>query len=42
MLPLLEKLLLEKEEIMLMGDFNVNLLNSDFDKETSKFMDNIY
>ena len=25
-----------------MGDFNVNLLNSDFDKETSKFMDNIY
>ena len=42
MLPLLEKLSLEKKEIMLMVDFNTNLLRSDLDKETSNFMDNIY
>ena len=40
--PLLEKLSLEKKEIILMGDFNINLLHSDVDKETSNFMDNIY
>ena len=39
-LPLLDKLSLEKKEIMLMGDFNINLLHSDVDKETSNFMDN--
>ena len=42
MLLLLEKLSLEKKEIILMGDFNINLLHSDVDKETSNFMDNIY
>ena len=42
MVPLLEKLSLEKKEIMLMVDFNTNLLHSDLDKETSNFMDNIY
>ena len=43
MLPLLEKLSLEKKkEIILMGDFHINLLHSDLDKETSNFMDNIY
>ena len=41
MLPLLEKLLLEKTEIILMGDSNINLLHSNLDKETSNFMDNI-
>ena len=41
MLPLLEKLSLVKKEIMLMGDFNINLLHSYLDKETSNFMDNI-
>ena len=25
-----------------MGEFNINLLHSDLDKETSKFIDNIY
>ena len=42
MLLLLEKLSLEKKEIILMGDFNINLLHSEVDKETSNFMDNIY
>ena len=42
MLPLLEKLSLVKKEIMLMCDFNINLLHSDLDTETSNFMDNIY
>ena len=41
MLPLLEKLSLEKKRI-LMGDFNTNFLQSDLDKETSNFIDNIY
>ena len=27
---------------MLVGDFNINLLHSDLDKETSNFLDNIY
>ena len=38
----MEKLLLEKKEIIRMGDFNINLLHSDLDKETSDFMVIIY
>ena len=40
--PLLEKLSCEKKEIILMGDFNVNLLNYDSDKDTTDFVDTIY
>ena len=42
MLLLLEKLSLGKKEIMLMEDFDINLLLSDVDKETSNFKDNIH
>ena len=42
MLLLLEKISLEKKEIILLDYFNVNPLHSDLDKETSNFMDNIY
>ena len=42
MFPLSEKLSLGKKEIMLMGNFNINLLHFDVDKETSNFIDNIY
>lgn len=41
MLTLKGKLSLEKKRV-LMGDSNINLLHSDVDQETSKFMDNIY
>ena len=39
--PLLEKLSHEKKEIILMGDFNINILNYDSDKDTSDFIDNM-
>ena len=35
--PLLEKLLTEKKEVILMGDYNINILNSDVDHQTSDF-----
>ena len=40
--PLLEKLQLEKKEIILMGDFNINLLNNDTDYQVSDFLNTIY
>ena len=40
--PLLEKLSREKKEIILMGDFNINILNCDSDKNTVDFVDTIY
>ena len=40
--PLLEKLSREKKEIILMGDFNINILNCDSDKDTADFVDTIY
>ena len=40
--PLLKKPSPEKKEIMLMGDFNINILNSDSDKDTADFVDTIY
>ena len=38
---LLEKLSLEKK-VILMGDFNINILNCDLGKDTSDFVDTIY
>ena len=40
--PLLEKLSREKKEIILMGDFNINILNCDSDKDAADFVDTIY
>ena len=40
--PLLENLSHEKEEIILIGDFNINILNCDSDKDTTDFVDTIY
>ena len=39
---LLEKLSCEKKEIILMGDFNVNLLNYDSDKGATEFLDTMH
>ena len=39
---LLKKPSPEKKEIMLMDDFNINILNSDSDKDTADFVDTIY
>ena len=40
--PLLEKISCEKKEIILMGYFNINMLNCDSDKGTADFVDIIY
>ena len=40
--PLLEKLCFEKKEVILMGDFNINLLNCNMDKSTSHYVDTLY
>ena len=40
--PLLEKLSFEKKEVILMGDFNINLLNCNIDKSTSDYVDTLY
>ena len=37
--PLLDKVNKEKKSLILMGDFNINLLNSDNDKSVSNFLD---
>ena len=42
MSPLLEKISREKKETILMGDFNINILNCDSDKDTADFVDTIY
>ena len=40
-LPLLEKLSNENKQILIMGDFNINLLNYD-DKNTENFLDTMF
>ena len=37
--PLLDKANKEKKSVILMGDFNINLLNCDMDKSVSNFLD---
>ena len=39
MMPLLDKLSNETKDIMIMGDFIVNLINSNDDVNSSKFLD---
>ena len=39
MMPLLDKLSNKNEDIMIMGDFNVNLINCNDDKNISNFLD---
>ena len=39
--PLLEKLITEKKEVILMGDYNINILNSDVDNQTN-FLNTMY
>ena len=39
MMPLLDKLSNENKDIMIMGDFNVNLINCNDDKNISNFLD---
>ena len=41
LLPLLEKLSHEKKQIVIIGDFNINLLNYN-NKDTAHFLDTIY
>ena len=41
LLPLLEKLSNENKQILIMGDFNINLLNYD-NKNTAKFLDAMF
>jgi len=38
---LLDKLLIENNELILMGDFNINLLNSSSDSSVDQFLDSI-
>ena len=38
-MPLLDKLSNENKDIMIMGDFNVNLISCKDDKNTSSFLD---
>ena len=38
----LEKILTEKKGVILMGDYNINILNSDVDHQTSDFLDTMY
>ena len=42
LVPLLEKLAKEKKETILMGDFNINILNCNSDRDTSSFIYTIY
>ena len=39
---LLEKLATEKKEVILMGDYNINILNCNSDNETSDFINTMY
>ena len=41
-LPLMEKLSREKKDILIMGDFNINLLNCNNDKDTTTFLDTMF
>ena len=40
--PLLGKFSIEKKEVILIGDFNLNLLNCNIDKNTSNYVDTLY
>ena len=40
--PPLEKCFGETKKIILMGDFNINILNCDSDKDAADFVDTIY
>ena len=40
--PLMEKLSGEKKDILIMGDFNINLLNYHNDKDTTTFLDTMF
>ena len=42
MTPLLDKLSNENKDIMIMGDFNVNLVNYNDDKNTGNFLDTMF
>ena len=41
-LPLMDKLSREKKDILIMGDFNINLLNYNNDKDTITFLDTMF
>ena len=40
--PLLDKLSNENKDIMIMGDFNINLINYNDDKNTGNFLDTMF
>ena len=40
--PILQKLSREKKEMILMGDFNINILVCNSDKDTGGYVDTIY
>ena len=40
--PLLDKLSHENKDIMIMGDFNINLINYNDDKNTGNFLDTMF
>ena len=40
--PLLDKLSNENKDIMIMGDFTINLINYNDDKNTGNFLDTIF
>ena len=40
--PILEKVSFENKDIYLLGDFNINLLNYEFDRHTAHFLDDMY
>ena len=42
MLPLLGNLSREKKDILIMGDFNINLLLYNNDKDTTAFLDTMF
>ena len=41
-MPLLDKLSKENKDIMIMGDFNINLINYNDDKNTGNFLDTMF
>ena len=41
-LPLTDKLPREKKDILIMGDFNINLLNYNNDKDATTFLDTMF
>ena len=40
--PLLDKLSNENKDIMIMGDFNINLINCNDDKNTGSLLDTVF